>query len=992
MDNDEDVHFERFVANIHTCRNVCPEMKTFIQEVFEQKQECQLKLPISKRKYKRLSFMTTINQSRCLVTPLNFIVRCMVYYRNQAEKLTQVTNTLLKYCLDACVHERRKVRYGDDYYTEVIFGWEQFYRCQMYHKLINPLPDIKQQDKDMNLFGALYTVCYNFQSSDHLFFCGTRQHFTELCRKYGSHQTYWYMDQWFQNIAETWGFRLLPPISAAFLMSVDFKQLLDEKYAQQSNRYDAVMPNIIAQSLNYGYVRNYLPRICKPYFYDVLKFMDHKITKFMSILQRKKKTQSTIKKIQVHSKLAYVVDLGQCEFQQLARTTKWRVSFTPSQSSRTFHVVISDQDKTTMSQDHQHFVLFLRYRSVVGQHTHPYLTYQKCFQSYNDQIPRLRYHLLHSDGVFISLTPLLQSTHVVFEHGYDMTSQLGLYKKVKKNYGNNNVLLRIPFQKICLLKKSQLQTFAQHFAHFDYTQRCHFYIMFWNLPVNRQEHYRDPQVKRFGQRCMEVLFQDHNPTTTDYALIQQLISQPSNQKQLNNIPFQCLSLATHPVLVTAMLYFYNAHITSNSLKNLLQCVHFAISQQQPVKAFPIIKLMNQLNLRFQAKWIPIIEIKEKRVLQYILHVPGVHSLWKRVAYYTCMTNNVYIEQPPRIPQPELVATIFKEPPQLVDVPFSFVQIDVPHALVFDRTTMKLVNVKAIRTFAQNPNLNPRCFTLHFCREQGVGVGVYKEVLSTIWTHVKQQSLVVQCQDGYSLTSTQSAYDVHDTFFSLGVISGLCLARHIYLPLPLHIGMWRYVMSMQELTVLQAFPELHQQSVDMMKDISMTDLAEYLQMGQVEFMTYEEIAKQYYLPNLMHLENFRAGFNMFIKPFECKHLMSVMNDMFVLPTSQPVSIESFQANFNRKCEQDDKFLTCVSHMTRKELTLLVKFMTGKTCVPFCHLGEEKLNVTWSDDSFELPKSQTCLHTIILPADQCTSSENIRQFLQPIFEYETVFGFL
>jgi len=67
-----------------------------------------------------------------------------------------------------------------------------------------------------------------------------------------------------------------------------------------------------------------------------------------------------------------------------------------------------------------------------------------------------------------------------------------------------------------------------------------------------------------------------------------------------------------------------------------------------------------------------------------------------------------------------------------------------------------------------------------------------------------------------------------------------------------------------------------------------------------------------------------------------------------------------------------------------------FITGKKRLPLYDLGEDKISVNWTGNQLNgLPIAQNCTHTLILPLSPDIITP---EMLSPIFDFETVYGFL
>lgn len=71
------------------------------------------------------------------------------------------------------------------------------------------------------------------------------------------------------------------------------------------------------------------------------------------------------------------------------------------------------------------------------------------------------------------------------------------------------------------------------------------------------------------------------------------------------------------------------------------------------------------------------------------------------------------------------------------------------------------------------------------------------------------------------------------------------------------------------------------------------------------------------------------------------------------------------------------------------------MTGKPRLPLPELGESLVSVVWNSDPRAvgaLPRAQNCTHTLLMPHPALPlAPTDVVRILQPVFEFETVYGF-
>ena len=183
-------------------------------------------------------------------------------------------------------------------------------------------------------------------------------------------------------------------------------------------------------------------------------------------------------------------------------------------------------------------------------------------------------------------------------------------------------------------------------------------------------------------------------------------------------------------------------------------------------------------------------------------------------------------------------------------------------------------------------------------------------------------------------------------------------------------------------------------MSMVDNMSNAELKENLSLSseEVDFKTRDELVICHFMPDTLDLEEFRAGWTIFMNRIPMTSLVPELNAMMCEPDRESITFSGFMQCFEQKNREDELFLRYVRTLNPEQVSVLVTFITGKKRLPLYELGEEKISVAWTGEAERLATAQNCTHTLILPCDARNSDvEKLAQTMQPIFHFDTVYGF-
>jgi hypothetical protein len=393
------------------------------------------------------------------------------------------------------------------------------------------------------------------------------------------------------------------------------------------------------------------------------------------------------------------------------------------------------------------------------------------------------------------------------------------------------------------------------------------------------------------------------------------------------------------------------------------------------------------------------------------------TVLKRLAWQSLVWKRYFLDHTP---------VLFRWPLTALPIPNPF-QIQMPLLvpevyrvnLTFDRQSGSLTPLTVARRFmGHEHHVTADQFDLLIAQENGRGPAVYAEILTNMWQTAIQKRFVTLYEDdqGFCITpnlkdNIEEKQQYMDFLFNLGFISGLCVARGLYLPFPLHIGFWRFLCMTHDDTyndedstalsdiflekfTSSLFKVSHMPELELQASLCLTD-------EELYFQTRDELVCRYFLPDWYDLSQFQAGWQVFMSHIPMHHYVSPeLNHIFCEPTQMQVTVANFLLCCQAKSPQDELFFRYVHTLQSQELETLVFFITGKKRLPFWQLGEDKITIHWQDYGpgvrSKLPIAQNCTNSLILPCNHLPSSnpttlQDLQQLMQPIFHYETVYGF-
>lgn len=337
-----------------------------------------------------------------------------------------------------------------------------------------------------------------------------------------------------------------------------------------------------------------------------------------------------------------------------------------------------------------------------------------------------------------------------------------------------------------------------------------------------------------------------------------------------------------------------------------------------------------------------------------------------------------------------------------------IPLEVPRfRLVYDRDTGL---IESLRYDALPPPLDDiMSLTLEVKNEEGQGLSVMREVLTILWKKAVENNVMLFYEDdglGPSSLIHMTSVAEQNFLYCLGFISAFTLLRGLFLPFPLSQDLWRYLCQEEE-SVATMEEIFTQRATDCRQLLASTPSDEVLLAYGEEQKDYQgmtpmeiknSIIRQHMLPQ-EPLKFFRQGWRCFFRSNSLRRLIPSLNHLFCEPSVLELCYEHLVQVFDKKHDLDDLFLKYVEKLPKKKLTQLIAFITGKPRLPLVTLGEHPLTVAWADSEDALPKAQNCINTLIIPQGQTFLHSNTKtglmlldKIMSPIFEFDTVFGFI
>jgi hypothetical protein len=291
----------------------------------------------------------------------------------------------------------------------------------------------------------------------------------------------------------------------------------------------------------------------------------------------------------------------------------------------------------------------------------------------------------------------------------------------------------------------------------------------------------------------------------------------------------------------------------------------------------------------------------------------------------------------------------------------------PLVVCYDRVANRVVNVATLRASGQT------CMSLKFYNEPGVGVSAHAEVLKHMWVGGIQSGLVCFHDDsGLFFQKNRASDRQEDDAFALGMVSAWSLKCGMYLPFAMADDFWVW-MFRDRISDSSALRDM-QKKTDSLTNQAFAELT-----GSTN---RKKTLREMSMPYASILNQFKLGFDKMV-PTRWLLPLQHMNALFCEPRSQLLDFVSFKAHFDIRCPKDDELIAFLRNCSQRQLQQVVQFTSGKPRLPFLHVGEPKLCVSWFGKG--LPTASNCTNLLILdPERTCQES------LHFIFEWDTVFG--
>lgn len=754
-------------------------------------------------------------------------------------------------------------------------------------------------------------------------------------------------------------------------------------------------------------------RWARTHMKSLLAFMEHKINPYlMSLLPRPRRQSS--RDVFWNQGKAFRVHRSCCDY-QLLEHGYGLLRFQNHQ----FVVRHTDYEAY---QGH-HWLLMLS-GAVTTAQTHPWI--RQHFVRYHGQVSRLRFGTVRSDGAVLrwtdvqhfgpELMPPDPSVEVV-----DLTSLLHL-KKRKSSLRRSRPERRIPWASACVLTPFQWRRLAPYWQHWSLPQRQLCYMLFWRVNGLAIVPYEDldPDVRQNWIQMINVAFDWTDVHDRDELRRWVRASNLSfwqcwdSWKLHFSTPVQALCLAQQndcPLLSIAQVlngeFVVPGHTGSTLLGAICQLSHRLQTLWRPLVSPPTSPpnytraVIHNLMRMFMA---PAFPAELRRVIWHSLHNLPIYGMGKLQLGHPLFPPSSC----PVLTEAEAAA-----------LPRLFVQLQdarmVPERVVtvlVSRSTGYTVDGQQIEALRRQMHHQPLSMVhqidLGFQHEPGRGPSVNSEVLQFLWSQALQKHLVRVLDEDATLCLTERSVTPDDirALFELGFVSALCLSKGYHLPYPLHLGWWRYLatrpadMGHMRLATSAFFLERAEQKLSELERMSgvlrrstFVDLVN----DDPDMLTNEELIEACFLPQLLTLEAFCSGWDVCMSHIDLGLVLPHLNAMFCetqrLNPTVPRLVELWEVQH----PHDAVLLRALEQLTPDQLQRLVRFITGKSRLPVLEMGEDRLRAAWDDSDFHppqrLPRAQNCTSMLLMPPlPRPVTPETLLHVLRPLWEFDTVFGFL
>lgn len=686
-----------------------------------------------------------------------------------------------------------------------------------------------------------------------------------------------------------------------------------------------------------------------------------------------------------------------------------------AEQKRVFAAVVRESDHKTLWPDDTTPALFIKRGACLD--LNPVLTATLSLQPrFHNVVPRLRFSAQTppSDGVFLPHEQYAQALSMMnaeserhATHMSDVTSPLALarWRCPKVLRYPSYKLWGVPYYKRCFVTIRDLRALAAVFATLQDAQKHVFYLLFWDLPVLVVSWVHKPTICRVVNLLLQTLIQSIPPDKVEHHMT-----------IAKHVMLWSKVLPLLRVLDTGVRAFLRVVLSRGVY---LQAVLDASHDAEELAA--VVQLLADMQVLVES-----VQGLPNHDLARVFDHPCVPVPLKRVCYHSALESAAM----------GLVSSQATVPSHaLEDVKLRYADVPCPSAssaqlrtklnfvlpsqfgrtIVVSRNTRDIANPGILRTHLSESKDHRRAsapqFNMCVHGEEARGEAVFAEALQLLWSRAVDTGLFVPDTGPHDFTlSTDKDARFSDEVFALGFVSSLCVARGLYLPIALSPDLWAYVCYDHSFAVpyqllFRAFERLKQNAASLSRDerkavFDVTEQDETVY-GDDPY-TNDDFLATLTIPNKTLLREFKAGWDVFASStlnIEQVH-PQVVADMFNLPaaaTFTDISYAKFAALVvERQCVAEktkkqpcDFFLTYAASLDAKDLRRVVEFVTGKPRLPLTAYGEPPLTILWVDSPATMPLAQNCTSTLLLPHH---AQQNVREFMNPVFHYDTVFGFL
>lgn len=674
---------------------------------------------------------------------------------------------------------------------------------------------------------------------------------------------------------------------------------------------------------------------------------------------------------------AFELLLNKCICTPIEEGKFMKISFT---LNKPYSAILSQVDYEKILMQPTHHCTFIKHGSYM-KYAHPW--FQQQLEKFHGYVPKLKFKEYTSDGLLIA-DDIMKTwlPHVPFTgiHTTDMTKFLNIHKAKKPKKSDPLPMpLPMPFPSASILQPEQLKMIYEDYELLKAPERERevFWELFWNFP------------------CLPIRCK---PSVPIMNCIQKVVAHsPSYFLPFNNDRFH----------VNLPRFWEQVNLYINFSQHLFMRAMYTLATRDQPNAFPLLAdhcysvpfFMELLHIICKQNLLLLPVHNMNLTLIHLLFSKGIPGSLKRLAWQSLTlchfeTNQTY----PSSLYADFSAAVFPE--IKINLPLTGAYED-STIINFDRQTGTISNVIEFRDLIDEEVVADR-FDIRILNEEGQGVSVYAEVLYTMWKTLMDRQVIIPYDQGFCIAAEHGAQ--RNELFALGLISGLCLARGLHLPFPLYVGWWRQLTTPENgilmIPLSALFSERYTSFLTLVENMTNSEICNVLAVEEkeVEFQTREEMVIKKFLPNIMDLEIFKLGFELFMHHIPMGHIAHEMNNIFVEPKKMQITLENFTHCFELTTKYDHMFLAYIETLSITQIEKIIQFITGKNRLPYIDLGEDRISVHWfvSPNPHALPKAQNCTNKLLFPvreeANIPVTVGYIREIMNPIFEFSTIFGFL